>query len=51
MHMRAGTSQGLLEEDDVARAIMYAINNGAQIINMSFGDIIVSPFLPPSTLV
>jgi len=45
MNLRAGTSQGFLEEDDVARAIMYAIENGARIINMGFGDIVVSPFL------
>jgi hypothetical protein len=45
MNLRAGTSQGYLEEDDVARAILYALNNGAQIINMSFGDIVVSRFL------
>jgi subtilisin family serine protease len=45
MNLRAGTSQGYLEEDDVARAIIYAIENNAKIINMSFGDVIVSPFL------
>ncbi len=45
MNLRAGTSQGYLEEDDVARAIVYAVENGAHIINMSFGDIVVSPFL------
>jgi len=28
---------GYLEEDDVARAIMYAANNGADVISMSFG--------------
>ncbi len=39
MNLRAGTSQGLLEEDDVASAIIYAVDNGAQIINMSFGDV------------
>lgn len=38
MNLRAGTSQGLLEEDDVAAAIIYAVDNGARIINMSFGD-------------
>jgi subtilisin family serine protease len=45
MNLRAGTSQGLLEEDDVASAIIYAVDNGAQIINMSFGDVATSPML------
>ncbi len=45
MNLRAGTSQGLLEEDDVASAIIYAVDNGARIINMSFGDVAVTPML------
>jgi len=45
MALRAGTSLGLLEEDDVASAIVYAVQNGARIINMSFGDVVVSPML------
>ena len=45
MPLRAGTSQGLLEEDDVASAIVYAVMNGARVINMSFGDVVVSPML------
>ncbi|OQX86927.1 hypothetical protein B6D60_05090, partial [candidate division KSB1 bacterium 4484_87] len=43
MGLRAGTAQGYLEEDDVAAAIIYAIDNGARIINMSFGDVATSP--------
>ncbi|NOZ62715.1 MAG: S8 family serine peptidase, partial [Calditrichaeota bacterium] len=43
MALRAGTAQGYLEEDDVAAAIIYAIDNGAKIINMSFGDVATSP--------
>lgn len=42
MNLRAGTSQGLLEEEDVASAIIYAVDNGARIINMSFGDVATS---------
>ena len=45
MNLRAGTASGYLEEDDVARAVLYAINNGARIINMSFGDVVLSRFL------
>ncbi len=45
MNLRAGTSQGLLEEDDVASALVYAVDNGARIINMSFGDVVASPLL------
>ena len=45
MNLRAGTSQGLLEEDDVASAILYAIAMGARVINMSFGDVVASPML------
>ncbi len=42
MNVRAFTSGGNGEEDDVASAILYAIANGAQIINMSWGDVFVS---------
>lgn len=45
MAVRAGTSLGFLEEDDVASALVYAIDNGARIINMSFGDEVASPLL------
>ena len=45
MNIRAGTASGYLEEDDVAKAIIYAVNNGARIINMSFGDVVASQFL------
>ena len=45
INLRAGTSQGLLEEDDVASAIVYAVDNGAAVINMSFGDVVASPLL------
>ncbi|RMF59112.1 MAG: hypothetical protein D6748_07155, partial [Calditrichaeota bacterium] len=39
MALRAGTASGFLEEDDVAEAILYAIENHCDIINMSFGDV------------
>ncbi len=38
MALRAGTASGFLEADDVAEAIVYAVENGCQIVNMSFGD-------------
>ncbi len=45
MALRAGTASGYLEEDDVARAILYAVDNGARILNMSFGDEALSQLL------
>ena len=42
MALRAGTSAGFLEEDDVAEAILYAIHNGCKVVNMSFGDVVFS---------
>ncbi len=45
MNIKAGTAEGYLEEDDVARAIVYAVNNGANVINLSFGDAVYSYFL------
>jgi subtilisin family serine protease len=45
MPLRAGNSLGFLQEDDVAAAIIYATLNGARVINMSFGDVVVAPIL------
>ncbi len=45
MVLRAGTASGYLEEDDAARGILYALDNGARILNMSFGDVTLSRFL------
>ncbi|UCF64139.1 MAG: S8 family serine peptidase [bacterium] len=45
MALRAGTASGYLEEDDVAEAIIYAVQNGCRIINMSFGDLAYSHLL------
>ena len=33
---------GYLENDDIAAAIKYAVDNGASIVNMSFGDTVAS---------
>jgi hypothetical protein len=38
MNLRAGNASGILETDDIVKAIIYAVKNGAQILNMSFGD-------------
>lgn len=45
MNLRAFTAGGNGEEDDVAAAILYAIENGAAVINMSWGDVFVSRLL------
>ena len=45
VNLRAGTSLGLLEEDDVAAAIIYAVEMKFRIINMSFGDVLITPLL------
>ncbi len=42
MILRAGTAAGFLEEDDIAEAILYAVDNGCRIVNMSFGDVAYS---------
>jgi len=39
MNLRAFDPDGFGEEDDVAAAILYAVENGAKVINMSFGDV------------
>jgi hypothetical protein len=36
---------GVLEEDDIANAIRWATDNGADVINMSFGDYYPSPLI------
>jgi len=41
MPLRAGFnvgSSGFLQDDDIAAAMVYAVDNGADVINLSFGD-------------
>ena len=45
MNLRAFTTGGNGEEDDVASAILYAVQNGARVINMSWGDVFVTRLL------
>ncbi|MCC7265658.1 MAG: S8 family serine peptidase, partial [Candidatus Latescibacteria bacterium] len=48
MVLRAGFNIGgsaFLEDDDVAAAIVYAADQGARVVNMSFGDPNVSPLI------
>lgn len=45
MTLRAGNANGYLEEDDVAAALVYAAENRANVVNMSFGDVVVAPLL------
>ncbi|MBN1541335.1 S8 family serine peptidase [candidate division KSB1 bacterium] len=45
MNLRSFTARGLGEEDDTAAAILYAVDNGARVINMSWGDEFVTPLL------
>ena len=39
MTLRAFSANGAGEDDDIARAIIYAADNGVQVLNFSFGDI------------
>jgi len=43
MTLRAGNAGGYLQEDDVVAALLYAWSQGAAVVNMSFGDTVVSP--------
>lgn len=38
MNLRCFNAEGYGEDDDIARAILYAVQNGARILNCSFGD-------------
>lgn len=39
MTLRAFDARGVGAEGDVARALTYAVDNGASVVNMSFGDV------------
>lgn len=43
--LRAFSGSGSGEDDDIARAILYAADNGVHILNMSFGDIYPSQMM------
>ncbi len=43
--LKAFNSNGYGNEEDVAKAILYAVNNGVRVINMSFGDTSYSTLL------
>lgn len=43
--LRAFSANGAGEDDDIARAIVYAADNGIQILNLSFGDIYPSQMM------
>ena len=45
MTLRAFDLTGNAEEDDIAAALLYAALNGADVVNMSFGDGVDSPLL------
>lgn len=45
MPIRAFSASGIGEDDDIARAIIYATDMGVKIINMSFGDIYPSQMM------
>ncbi len=49
MALRAGAEfefgGAFLQEDDIASAIVYGVENGAQVINMSFGDLVSTPLM------
>ncbi|MEA2104250.1 MAG: S8 family serine peptidase [Candidatus Cloacimonadota bacterium] len=48
MNLRAGfkvQNSGYLEDDDATAAMVYAADNGAQIINISWGDTELSPII------
>ncbi len=45
MILRAFSASGNGEDDDIARAIVYAVDNGVHVLNFSFGDIYPSQIM------
>ena len=43
--LRAFNANGVGTDADIAAAVLYAADNGIQVLNMSFGDVILSPLL------
>jgi len=43
--LRAFDETGLGEDVNIASAIVYAADNGIRVINMSFGDVVISPIM------
>jgi subtilisin family serine protease len=43
--IRAFAASGVGDDDDVARAIVYAVDQGVQVLNFSFGDIYASSMM------
>lgn len=42
---RTTGGQGFLQDDDAAAAIIYAVDNGCKVINMSWGDVAYAPII------
>ncbi|MFW5659052.1 MAG: S8 family serine peptidase, partial [Bacteroidota bacterium] len=45
MTLRAFTQSGVGEDDDISRAIVYAADNSARVLNLSFGDVYPSQLM------
>ncbi len=43
--LRVFTALGYADDKDIASAIVYAADNNIRVLNMSFGDVIISPLL------
>lgn len=43
--LRAFTGSGYADDKDIASALIYAADNGIRVVNMSFGDVAISPLM------
>lgn len=50
MSIRAFDATGNAEDDDIASAIIYAVENGARVLNLSFGDVVRSRLVEDALL-